>query len=96
VFILAWNRDRFWRSSGWTLVSGVPLGMGTIGMILEGAYAQLYWISAIFLLHLYLILVFRASIVMSRAHAQPGTPLNGGGVVRRDNVGVPAGPPSVT
>jgi len=71
VFLFAWNPRRMWRSAAWTIMTIYPLGMSTVGMLLDGIYGRLYWVSFFFLLHLLLILIFRASIVMCEPGAQP-------------------------
>jgi hypothetical protein len=76
VSLLAWNSRRVGRSTGWTLLSIFPLGMNTVGMILDGIYGHLYWISAFFSLHLVVIATLRASVVMYEPDAQQVTPAN--------------------
>src|SRR5579872_3071362 len=83
VFLFAWNPRRPWRSAAWTIITIYPLGMSTAGMLLDGIYGRLYWVSAFFLLHLLLILIFRASIVMH----EPGAAPSGGPATPSDGAG---------
>ena len=62
ISLFAWK----WRPVGrtlWTAVSVYPVGLASVAMILDGIEGRLYWVSAFFTLHVYCILVLRASIV---------------------------------
>jgi hypothetical protein len=62
AFLLAWNKARFWESFGWSALS-LYLLLVTWGMILDGIYGRLYWVSIFFGPQLYWITILRASIV---------------------------------
>jgi len=63
VFLFAWGRGHFLRRFLWTLVTIWPVGLTSVGMLIDGIEGRLYWVAAFFLLHCYCLLVLRASIV---------------------------------
>jgi hypothetical protein len=65
VRLFSWNACRFWRSLGWSILSVYPIGLLDLNLIFDGVLGRLYWDSAFFVLHLYCILILRASAVSS-------------------------------
>jgi len=63
VFLFTWPLRRFMASLFWMLLMVFPVGITSVGMIIDGIGGRLYWVSAFFLLHCYCLLVLRASII---------------------------------
>ena len=72
-FIFTWNRHRFWRSLGWTILLLTPLAW-TYFMIFDGINGRLYWVAAFFMFYFYGLLVLRAWLVSCDPKLLPQSP----------------------